>query len=254
MMQLIETSQQGLWLVFVVFVRVGAAMAVMPVLGERSIPVRIRLLLSLAMAVIVAPAVYTTVSVPAPGLGTLARILITETIAGLALGIALRLFVLALQTAGAIAAQSTSLSQLTGNNAMDPMPAIGQVLTVSALALMMMTGLHVKAAALFILSYKAMPLGAFPDAAILGDWGQAQVNQAFRLAFTLAGPFVILSMLYNLTLGVINKAMPQLMVAFVGAPVITLGAIALLFTTAPVLLSVWNGALNSFFINPFGMP
>ncbi|SNR37115.1 flagellar biosynthetic protein FliR [Puniceibacterium sediminis] len=254
MMQLIETSQQALWLVFVVFVRVGAAMSVMPVFGERSVPVRIRLILSLAMAVIVAPAVYATISPPVLGLGSLARILMTETIAGLALGIALRLFILALQTAGAIAAQSTSLSQLTGNNAMDPMPAIGQALTVSALALVMMTGLHVKAAALFIFSYEAMPLGTFPDAAVLGEWGQAQVNQAFRLGFTLAGPFVILSMLYNLTLGVINKAMPQLMVAFVGAPVITLGAISMLFTIAPVLLGVWNRALDAFLINPFGMP
>ncbi|MGY9045956.1 MAG: flagellar biosynthetic protein FliR, partial [Rhodobacterales bacterium] len=203
MMALIQTSHQAFWLVFVVFVRVGAAMAVMPAFGERSVPMRVRLVLSLAMAVVVAPAVYASVSAPAPSLGALILILMTETIAGLALGIGMRLIVLALQTAGAIAAQSTSLSQLTGNSAMDPMPAIGQVLSVVALALLMMTGLHVKAAALFILSYDALPMGSFPDAAVLADWGRLHVNQAFRLAFTLAGPFVIMSVLFNLTLGVI---------------------------------------------------
>ena len=46
---------------------------------------------------------------------------------------------------------------------------------------------------------------------------------SFALALSLAAPFVIASLLYNVALGVINKAMPQLMVAFVGAPAITCG-------------------------------
>ena len=254
MTALIETVQTQLWFGFVVLVRVAAAVSVMPALGERSLPTRVRLIVALAMSVVVAASVAGTLTVPEPDLGSLTLVLMTETVAGLALGIAMRLFVLALQTAGAIAAQATSLSQMTGNAAMDPMPAIGQVLTVSALALMMMSGLHVKAAALFIMSYDALPVARFPDPAILADWGRAHVNQAFRLAFTLAAPFVILSVLYNLTLGVINKAMPQLMVAFVGAPVITLGAIALLLVTAPILLSVWMTAFDGFLNNPFGMP
>ncbi|MFC3118840.1 flagellar biosynthetic protein FliR [Jhaorihella thermophila] len=39
-----------------------------------------------------------------------------------------------------------------------------------------------------------------------------------RLPFSLSAPFVIASLLYNLTLGAINRAMPQLMVTLVGAP------------------------------------
>ena len=60
-----------------------------------------------------------------------------------------------------------------------------------------------------------------------------------------------MSVIYNLTLGVINKAMPQLMVAFVGAPVITFGAIALLLVSAPLLLSVWLQAFEAFLAAPF---
>ena len=73
---------------------------------------------------------------------------------------------------------------------------------------------------------------------------------AFTLAFTLAAPFVITSVVYNLALGVINRAMPQLMVAFVGAPVITFGAIFLLFLSAPLVLTVWNAEFTSFLGNP----
>ena len=52
----------------------------------------------------------------------------------------------------------------------------------------------------------------------VAEWGVARVGAAFALALGLAAPFVIAAVLYNLALGVINKAMPQLMVALVGAP------------------------------------
>lgn len=240
------------WAFFGVFLRIGAAMAVLPGLGERSVPVRVRLLITLALTTIVGPAAWPMMALPEPNMAGLAQMISTETIIGLAIGLSLRLFMLALQTAGSIAAQSTSLSQLVGNSAADPMPAIGNLLVVSALALLMITGLHVKIAAFFVFSYDILPFGGFPNAGALGGWAHEQVTHAFALAFTLAAPFVILSVLYNLTLGVINRAMPQLMVAFVGAPVITFGAVALLFITAPVILSVWLDAVDAFLSNPFG--
>ena len=115
-----------------------------------------------------------------------------------------------------------------------------------------MTGLHVKAAQLVILSYEFLPAGRFVQATQISDWGVQQVSRAFSLAFTLAAPFVILSVLYNFALGAINRAMPQLMVAFVGAPVITLGGLALLFVSAPYMLEVWLDALDHFMADPFG--
>ena len=45
--------------------------------------------------------------------------------------------------------------------------------------------------------------------------------------------------------------MPQLMVAFVGAPVITLGGLFILFLAAPIMLSVWLSALERFMVAPF---
>lgn len=45
--------------------------------------------------------------------------------------------------------------------------------------------------------------------------------------------------------------MPQLMVAFIGAPVITLGSMALLILTSPVMLSVWIATVDLFLSNPF---
>ena len=105
-----------------------------------------------------------------------------------------------------------------------------------------------------VLSYGFLPFGAFPGGAEVSPWGIAAVAQAFALGFTLAAPFLLVSTLYNLTLGVINKAMPQLMVAFVGAPLITFGAVAILMLCAPLMLSVWHAAVLSALARPFGAP
>jgi flagellar biosynthetic protein FliR len=115
-----------------------------------------------------------------------------------------------------------------------------------------MTGLHVRLAEALIGSYAAFPPGTLPTPSIIAEWGLARVGHAFALAFTLAAPFVIASFIYNLALGVINKAMPQLMVAFVGAPAITAGGLILMFLCMPLMLSVWADGLLGFLASPYG--
>ncbi len=238
------------WTVWLILLRIGAAFAVLPAFGERMVSVRMRLGLTLALSLLLAPALHDRLGDWPLTLAAFLRALGTETVVGLFLGLLLRLFVLALQTAGSIAAQSTSLSQLMGQTGVEPMPAIGTLLTIAGFALLMATGFHIKVAQFFLLSYELLPPFRFPDAATLADAGRTRVARSFALAFSLAAPFVVLSALYNLTLGVINKAMPQLMVAFVGAPVITFGAIAVLLLSAPVMLTAWLFALDSFLAAP----
>lgn len=248
--ELLSQLSDTLWQAFVVFLRVSALVSLLPAFGERSIPTRVKLGISIAFTLIILPAIPPVSLVPA--LWTLVRLVGTEVLIGLALGIGLRLFVLALQTAGSIAAQSTSLSQLLGGASVDPVPAMGYLLTLAGLTLTVVMGLHVRAAQFLIQSYTLFPVGLLPGAADVSRWGVGQVARSFGLAFALATPFVIASLIYNLALGVINRAMPQLMVAFVGAPAITFAGLFLLFAGTPLILSVWSDALMAFFLNPVG--
>ncbi len=242
------------WLIlgFVVFLRIGAAMALFPAFGERSVPGRVRLALTIGFTLVVLPAVAPVVR---PAIENLARpgaLVLTEALAGLALGAVIRFFVMGLQIAGSMAAQSTSLAQIFGGQNADPQPAIGHVLFFGGLALAVMLGLHVRLAEILILSYDVFVPGELPGGELLSAWGLARVSRVFGLAFTLAAPFVVASLIYNVALGAINRAMPQLMVAFVGAPAITAGGLILLFLVAPVLLGIWHEALAIFLANPFG--
>lgn len=244
----LEIIGQQHWQLFIVFLRVSAVVSMLPAFGERSVPVRIKLGIALAFTFIVAPAVDDVDQVS--GVLPFARLVAAEATSGLALGAAVRLFVIALQMAGAIAAQATSLSQLLGAAAAEPTPAMGYLLMIAGLALAMVADLHIRAAEYLIGSYSILPAGKMPVAEDLSTWGVTQVTRAFSIAFGLSAPFVIASLIYNLTLGVINRAMPQLMVAFVGAPVITMGGLALLLVSAPLMLTVWLDMLISFLLNP----
>ncbi|MBL4872816.1 MAG: flagellar biosynthetic protein FliR [Rhodobacteraceae bacterium] len=237
---------------FLVFARVGAVTALLPGFGEQSIPMRIRLLVALAFTAIVWPVVSPIFNI---NLQAMPMLMLTESAIGIMIGISIRLIVMALQLAGSIAAQATSIAQVAGSGATpDPMPAIGNILVMAGLTLVLVSGLHVKAALAMIASYEIMPPGFFPTGRDAAEWGTAHVAAAFALAITLASPFIVMSFAYNIGLGAINRAMPSLMVSFIGAPAITAGAILMLLLSSPILLDFWNYNMDLVLANPLGMP
>ncbi|GAB1361179.1 flagellar biosynthetic protein FliR [Rhodobacter sp.] len=241
-------AQGFIWHGILVFLRVGAAVALLPAIGEQMVPQRIRLSAALAITLVVAPAVSDIHDTP-PGL---LLPMVTEAAAGLTLGFGLRILILALQTAGTIAAQSTSLAQMFAGTGPEPQPIVANLLVLAGLALFVAMGGLERSVSLLILSYELIPPGHLPTAAELADWGLRRTASAFALSFSLAAPFVLAALLYNLALGAINRAMPQLMVSFVGAPALTLGGLALLALVSPLLLTVWRAAMEAALAMPPG--
>ncbi|MFT4783735.1 MAG: flagellar biosynthetic protein FliR [Paracoccaceae bacterium] len=245
-------AQTLLLTTLVVFFRVGAAMAVLPAFGERTIPQRIRLVLAMSLTVILVPMLDNIPTFPEQAY-QLALLMMGETVIGLSFGLVLRLFVMTLQIAGSIAAQSTSLSQIFGgSNMVEPQPAIGHLFVVGGLAIAVLNDLHLKLIEAFLITYEIFPAGTGLTGAALAGWGIKRISYAFALGFTLSAPFMIAAFIYNIALGVINKAMPQLMVTLVGAPAITAAGLGLLLITTPLLLELWRAAMDVALANPFG--
>ena len=252
---IIEDVQPLLVGAFLVFVRIGAMVALVPGFGEQSVPSRIKLAAAISFTIIVWPMV--TISPVFSELSTFSIFpyILSEALVGLLLGMAIRLVLIALQYAGSIASHAASLAQLMGAAATpDPMPAIGNILVVSGLALALSLGLHVKLVAAIAQSFETLPMGALPNGAEIGSWGMAKCADVAALAFTLSAPFLVASFAYNLVLGFINRAMPQLMVAFIGAPAITASGILILFLAGPALLMAWHENLDAAITTPFRLP
>lgn len=250
----IEQLQAILFAGFAVFVRVAAAMQFLPSFSSRAVPMRIRLVAAIFLTVLILPLIYADLQVFSLTVDHGLRLLFSETLAGLTFGFAFYVMVSTLQIVGTMAAQSTSLAQIFGTAGVEPMPAIGHLLMVSGLALIAISGFHTDIIGAFLISYEVWPAGVFVSGAELSDWAVSLVARGFGAAFSLAAPFVIASLIYNVALGVINKAMPQLMVAFVGAPAITAGGLILLALATPFILQVWWTVFSALLHQPFLVP
>lgn len=245
--ELMGFGQEALTLFALLFLRIGAFVSVLPAFGEQMIPMRVKLAVALVLTVSVFPMV--TLPQIAPG-APMVFLVLSETLVGLVFGITLRLLSHALLVAGAIAAQSTSLSQLFGGPSVDPQPALANIIYMAGLALIVLSDLHVKVVWALIEFYRLLPIGVLLTPADVMEWGVGTVASVFGLGFVLSAPFVLVSLIYNVAMGIINKAMPQLMVAFVGAPAITAGGMILLFISLPFLLPIWMARFDAVLAAP----
>jgi flagellar biosynthetic protein FliR len=251
---LLDLTEPGLAGLVLVFVRVGAVVGLLPGFGDALIPARVKLGLAVAFTLVVAPMIAPDALAVDPA-RPFFLLMAIEAAAGLLIGLSIRLMVIALQFAGSVAAQSTSLAQIFGAGVTpDPMPAIGNILMLAGVTLAVAADLHVKASLALARSYEILPIGAAMPASDVAAWGVARVAMAFALGFSLAAPFVIAAFAYNIALGAINRAMPQLMVAFIGAPAITAAGILLLLLASPIILTFWNARFDATLADPLGMP
>ncbi len=234
-----EFSDGYVVLAAAIFTRLSALLFFLPGIGERMMPVRVRLIIALALMLVLLPAYAGDFEAPQrPSL--IAALFAAEAVSGALIGFSIRITVFAIQTAGAIISQSLSLAQLFGSNvSFDLETPISTLLMFAAIVMAVSAGVHFEAVNVLMMSYDIMPLGVFPGASAAGEWAAGRTAFAFSAALSLAFPFVVLGFIYNLAIGAANRAMPQLMVAFVGIPAVTFAGLVLLAASAPVILTVW---------------
>lgn len=234
-----DLAPQVVAVVAAIFTRLSALVFFLPGLGEKAIPVRVRLAAAMALTLILYPAVGAHAT-PPQTVSQTALMIAAEAVVGALIGFSIRIAVYTIQTAGSIASQSLSLAQLFSSGLeQQPEPAIATLLTMSAVVIAVVTGLHFEAVNALVISFKQLPLGTFPGAGETGEWAAGRAALSFGAALSLALPFVMLGFIYNLAIGAANRAMPQLMVAFVGVPAVTLAGLVLLAMSAPVVLHAW---------------
>jgi flagellar biosynthetic protein FliR len=241
--QLTGLSQEWLLAYLLVFLRIGTTTALLPLFGEQFIPQRVRLAIALSFTAIVASALSKDQMLRVDfAFSSFAA----EVAAGLTLGLALRIVLTALQMAGSMIAQATSISQLFAGVGPEPQPAITNLLMVTAFAIAIAGGILIKTVEFFLMSFDLIPLGGWLPVGDVAQLGMSQVSAAFSLAVVLSMPFAVASLLYNLLLGFINRAMPTLMVSFIGAPALAIGALVMLFVAGPAICVVWLKAFFNF--------
>ena len=229
-----------------VLCRVGAAVMLIPGLGEVEPPTTVRAGLALAISFLLLPTVAPLVSAPPPGWGS-AGMVAAELLAGGALGWLARLPSLALSMAGAVISYMTGLSSViqTDPSLGGQSAALSRMFGIMAPMLILSTGLYAWPLSALAGSYQVIPPGAVMPAGQLAETVQQAVSASFGLSIRLAAPFLLAGLLLQAGLGLLARLVPQLQVYTVAVPGQVLGGLALLGILGASILYAWSETLSA---------
>jgi len=226
--------------------RAGAAVMLLPALGESDPPVMLRAGLALAIAVLLVPVVAPSLpKEPASFIG-LAGMVAGEILAGGLLGWLARLMALALAGAGQL------ISLMIGQSSVlqpDPLlggqsAVVGRLFNLAAPVIILTSGLYAMPLRALAASYGVFPAGGVMPPGDLLEIAVRTVSASFDLALRLAAPFVLMSMLWQAGLGLLARLVPQIQVYFASLPGQLLGGLLLLALLGGPIIGAWTDAMR----------
>jgi flagellar biosynthesis protein FliR len=244
-MSLAQFLPANVFAVMLVFVRVAAALMVMPGFGDAYVPRRYRLLLAVLLAfLLVAVLAPILPALPASPVKLFALIF-GEIVIGILLGAVARIMLAALDTAGMVISLQLGLSsaQVFNPSAAQQSALPASLLTVLGVLVIFLTDTHLLMLRALVESYDLFRPGAPPSFGDFADLVAHVVAASFRLGLELAAPFIVLGVVFFVALGFISRLMPQLQVFFVATPLQILCGIAIFGLT---MSAVTQGFLAHF--------
>jgi flagellar biosynthetic protein FliR len=218
------------YLFMLIFARAGSLLMVLPMIGERVVPMRMRLVFALFLTLIllntVKPSFGRLFADPTLAFG----LLIVEVLIGLGIGTAIRFLLAAADMASQLISQSLGM-QLgeTFNPSFNAQsPVIGTMLTLLLIVTMFELNVHHALIAAIAGSYEAVPPGVFYPLGDFSQFGIRMVTQSFVITLQISAPFILFGILFNFGLGILSRLVPQLQVMFVATPLSILAGLGVL--------------------------
>jgi flagellar biosynthesis protein FliR len=238
---------------FLVFCRVGSCLMLLPGYASSNIPAQIRLFIAIALSLAISPMLLPNllpVVRAADDAGQLALIL-GEILNGAMIGLLGRVFILALQFMANFMAFAIGMGQGFGApmDEAEPVPAVVSLITLTATVMIFSLNLHAEVVAAIIASYATLPvaLGFSPRAGIVALTDN--LDETFRLALRIAGPFVVYAVVVNLAVGIANKLTPQVPIYFISLPFVLAGGLILLGLSIGEFLTEFVAAFRAWVLN-----
>lgn len=237
----------NLFAFLLIFSRVGAAMMLLPGIGQQFVSPNIRLLLALAISFVMTPMLMDSLPTMPGQVADLTLLIIGEILIGSFLGLIPRIAMAALQTAGTVLALVSSMANMF---ILDPISEqqsslISTFLGIMGITLVFVTNTHhlmfgaiAESYAIFIPG-ETLPIGDMTDVIA------RKTADSFRLGIQLSSPLILTGLAYYVGLGFLGRLMPQLPVFFFGLPAqITLQYLVMI-TAIPGIMLVFMAYLEN---------
>ncbi len=231
------------------FCRIGAAVMVLPGLGEQEVPAPFRLGLGLALVALLLPALAPNLPAAPDTAMEAGRLILLEVLVGLWLGALARLVSIGFAIAGQLVALMLGLaSALVPDQGMGGQgTATSRLFTLLTILLVLTTGLYALPLRALAESYAVLPAGdPWPAGAAAEAFAEA-AGESLALALRIAAPFIFGSIVLNVALGLLSRLAPQVQIYFVAIPGQLLAGIALLALLLPAILGAYGDAARAAF-------
>lgn len=248
---MIPLSENAIIAAFLAFCRIGGCFLVMPGLSSARVPVQVRLFVAIGASFALLAHLWDII-LPAADRnpGVLVPMIISELLTGGLLGLLARLYMMALQFMGTAIAMLIGFGGAAGPGLEggEPSGPLGDLISFSALLLLFVFDFHHEILRALIQSYQFAPIDVFfnPRSALVDVTDT--VSEAFMVVLRLGSPFLAYALLVNLTIGFVNKLVPQIPVYFISLPMVVAGGLILFYFGVGTMLSLFaDGFLSAAF-------
>ena len=227
------------------FLRVLALFSALPVIAQRSVPMRLRI----GLAFLVAFCAQASIPVMAPiALDSAAGVtaVLQQVLVGVSLGFSVRIVFAAVEFAGEVIGLQMGLNFASFFNPMSggEETAVSRFFGISISWLFIVSGGHLLVIAAVVQSFNAFPVSGDPFAFLREVEPQRWGAEIFSLGLWIALPLVAMLLFTNLVLGVISRVAQQMNIFAIGFP-ITLGVgLVGVLLTLPLMEAPFTMALE----------
>ena len=251
-----EFLSTGIFTFMLTFTRLGAALMIMPALGDSFVSSRIRLLMAVAISFALSPiaAQYIPAQLPQTAAGFL-YLAATEMVIGLFFGTVARIFMMAMDTAGMVISTMSGLgnAQVFNPSMASQGSIMGAFLSVTGVVVLFSTNLHHMLIAGMLQTYELFPVGGVIPTGPFAQLASQTVSASFAIGLKIGAPFVVLTLIIYVGMGVLSRVMPQVQVFILALPLqIWLSLVLFVLMIFP-LFGYWASEFEegiSFFLAP----
>lgn len=220
----------------------------MPGFSSPRVMIQVRVFIAISATLAISPLVLPFVQpvIETASLDIVLMIIVVELLIGFLIASFGRAFFGALQMMAGAAANASSFNQ-PGPTIVEfqSLPPMAGLITLTATAMLFISGAHADVFLALAESYRAVPVGSsfVPEAAV--DQYMTKLIEGLVLALRICSPFLIYGVIVNLTMGLTNKLMPQMAVYFVALPAVMMGGLFILWHVITELMRLFFAGLGN---------
>ena len=246
------TDPQGTVLaLFLVFCRIGGCVLALPGFSSARVPEQLRVFIAGALSIAVMPLLWDTVY-PAvhTGSATYIGLIFSESLIGVMYGMLARIYTLGMQFAASILATMVGYTQPGSADIIEDTPetSLSSFVTFAGIMILFIMDFHHIVFRALIDSYTTMPFGGLVHMRSTLISFTDTLEQTTYIMLRLSSPFLIYGLIFNVSIGFINKLAPQIPVYFISTPYLLLGGLFLIYFSIAAMVSQFAQSFDSIYI------